>query len=84
MLFTCDGQRLDTEKLRRFNTGSAAEPVVYLTPDLTKVFVEVADGWTGPHFRRADRVEIRRLWRTYGIHELRTALKTLESNGDAA
>ena len=84
MRFTCDGQHLDTEKLRRFNTGSAAEPAVYLTPDLTRVFVEVADAWTGPRIRRADPVEIRRLWRTHGIHELRTALKTLESSGDAA
>ena len=84
MLFTCEGEQFDTQNLRRFETGSAAEPAVYLTPDLTKVFVEIATGWTGPRIRRADLVEVRRLWRTYGIHELRTTLKALQSDDDAA
>jgi len=74
MVFQCDGRRYDTDGMRCLDTAGGPELSVYVAADYATVFVLVMDACIGASVRRADAIEIRRLWQVYGFPELQRAL----------
>ena len=70
MTFECEGTRYDTCEMDRIDTGDAQTPAVYITRDLSHVFVQTWDEWEGVHIHEADDAEIRLLWQAHGIAPL--------------
>ena len=70
MTFECEGTRYDTCDMDRIDTCDAQTPAVYITRDLSRVFVQTLDDWEGVHIHEADDAEIGLLWQTHGIAQL--------------
>ena len=77
MLFECEGRRYDTCDMDTYETGKAHEPFVYVTSDLTCVFVQTMDRNQGVGMHQASEAAIRRLWDCYGIERLLRVLAVL-------
>jgi hypothetical protein len=70
MVFECEGTRYDTCEMDRIDTDARHEQAVYITRDLSRVFVQTWDDSEGVHIHEADDAKIGLLWQTYGIAQL--------------
>ena len=64
----------------RIDTDAPHEPAVYVTRDLSRVFVQTWDALEGVHIHQADDTEVERLWHAYRIGPLLGVLALMGRN----